>query len=194
MLIIIHQLLVGGRLDKVIMVIEMEKMVLLATSGVYCLVNEAKGIIEVVGSVNMLDSLNRILKSLETGEFGSLSLDEMSGVKLTVLETCPVAEIKIKEHTWRELYKLKGYSFYKDYKVTRYKVRQKLVTLGAGGAYFVVVLENTTKKDRILVGVFDKKEECDTFLSQYYMDGVVLNIVVHENNLYKSWIEKGYQV
>lgn len=138
-------------------------------------------------SKNLLTSLGRILGDVES--YGSLK-DDLSTATIEVLctDALILKDVKLTRFNvslYAEQYINSGYTFYKPTNLVKYKLDVKIYANNYA-AYYVVDLVNS-RNEKILVGVFDKKSQCDSFLALYYPDNIVRHFYTANNPLTKKW-------
>lgn len=160
--------------------LDLETLVQLTTSSVYALCNTSDKRIQIYGSSTTLVHLGRILEEVKTSGEYKLLKDDLSKVKLVILETNISSEsIRLKIGNWIREYKKRGYSLYKDIAPLKYKLDFNL-EYKAGRLRYCLYLVNQGS-DRKLVGIFDKKKDMKEFMSVHYRGNIVSEIVVHES-------------
>lgn len=156
---------------------------LLAMSGtvcVYAFVNKSKKRIQVYTTKSLLTHLGRTVSEIAmSGEYVELRQD-MSDVEVIILETgIQENEMKLKLANWIDKYERNRYKLYKDIAPLRY-VLETTVEYKAGRLCYCLYLRNR-RRDRVLVGVFDKKKQLTSFVKSAYPSKRVSAIVYHES-------------
>lgn len=141
-------------------------------------------------SKNLLNSLGRIMGDIES--YGSLKFD-VAKAHVDILSTDPaildsVKLTRLKVSLYAQQYKDSGYQFYKPTNLVKYRVDVKIYASNCK-AWYVIDLINS-RNEKILVGVFDKKDACDAFLNKYYPDGIVSHFYAANNKDTIEWRNK----
>lgn len=161
------------------MKIKLSDLLHLRQGGVYCLVNEELKYIQIWYSRNMMDNLNNVLKYIDTGEYGKLK-DHVNNVHLSILElTDNEKNGRVILSGFINKYRNNGYTLYKDTNLINYKLGNTTGQVD-GNLRYLVYLEKRNKK-KLVVGVFDNKEEMDIWMNLTYPNDIVTNLVLCEN-------------
>ena len=169
-----HQLMTKFKLD-------LETLLSMSnTACVYAFLNKSKKRIQVYATKSLLTHLGRTVSEIAmSGEYVELFRD-MADIELVILETgIQENEMKLKLSNWIDEYERKRYKLYKDIAPLRY-VLETSVEYKAGRLCYCLYLRNR-RRDRILVGVFDKKKQLTSFVKSAYPSKRVSAIVYHES-------------
>lgn len=164
--------------------LDMNDLMTLRQSGVYCLVNEGLKCVQVFASRNMLDSLNNVMKKVDSNEYGNLR-NELNNIDILVLEVTDYYQFtKVLMSKWIDRYRNDGYKLYKESNLVSYRVMDS-PGLIEDNMYYLVYLENT-RKDKLILGVFDNKDEGLQWKKIVYPGDIIDTLVFCENK-YKQF-------
>ena len=159
----------------------------LCIPGIYVLINERDKKVYISYSANIIGSISRIFasKDIETkslrNDYKLLRLKLLSDEKDRGIQ-------KLFAINYIKEYKDRGYSLYKEYNYVRYKVIteiERVVPSSIKSSRIFVYLAITNGK-RYVVGVFQNIDEANEFVSLYYKDKEVRNIVIAKNDITKE--------
>ncbi len=161
-------------LDKPVMTLE--TITKLSVSSVYALRNRFKDRIQILGSMNTLVHLGRMIQEIQTsGEYIELKNDLLD-IDIVLLETgLEIQDLKVRTSHWIQEYKKSGYTMYKDLNPVRYTL-ETLLEYKEGRMCYCLYLKNRGS-DRKLIGIFDRKSKLTSFVTEHYRDGRVSAIV-----------------
>lgn len=170
----LHQLMSKLKLD-------LETLVdMSGTSCVYGLVNRSKKRIQIYATKSLLTHLARIMSEITTsGEYYEM-IQDMSDIELVILETdIEDNSLRLKHANWIDEYERKRYTFYKDIAPLKYTL-ETTVEYKSGRLSYCLYLVNK-KRSKILVGVFQKKQQLTSFVKSAYPSKRVSAVIYHES-------------
>lgn len=150
--------------------------------GVYCLINKEKKYIQIFASRNMLDSLNNLMKIIETGQYGLLR-NHLNEVEVEILEILSYTDkdINVKLSIWFNYYRSKGYTLYKDNNIVDYKIKDSTVII-KNSLYYSIYLENK-RKGKVILGIFSTRDKAMEWKNTNYPSDIITNLVYADNDL-----------
>ena len=158
----------------------------LSCPGVWAFVNESDKKIFISYSENILSAVSRNISELLSASHSCRSLvSDFSKLDLLVLEKVSKAETKVKAGRYKENYKADGWQLYNTSIPVQYSVKTTI----SNDCKIQVYLINR-RKDKIVVGVFDSKQESDQFIQTHYPNNIVTSIVYSQNSLSKEFFRK----
>lgn len=159
---------------------DMVDLMMLRQGGVYCLVNEGEKMVQVFASRNMMDSLNHVMKKMVSREYGELG-NHVNDVHLSILQLDSNEEnLKVLHGVWVDKYRNNGYKLYKEGNYVSYKVKHGPGIIGNKMRYLVYL--EKSRKTRIVLGVFDTKEEAMLWSNKAYPNDIITTLVFCENS------------
>lgn len=149
----------------------------LSNSGLFALINDFDRKVYVGYSRNILDALKRIVSDLNDNLKTHKNIKEdFTKLRLVVLEKMTdVRLMKILYNNYIEHYRNIGYTSYRNVIPIKLRVRIE-ITLD----YKILVHLVCNNKTKIVVGVFDKMKEADSFVADFYTDRKIK--LVYANN------------
>ncbi len=148
-------------------------------SGVYALINHQEKRLYLGCSKDMLKALIRILDDLKTNKQYSELLKDYDKLEFCTIETSPstssMAYLRLRLGYFRILWENNGYSFYNSDKGLRLRVNSYL---GSDSKVYVEVVSQSNK--RIIVGVFNRVRDADSFIKRHY--GSPISEIVYADN------------
>jgi hypothetical protein len=142
---------------------------------------------------NLLNALARIGNDLETPKYLPLKND-MEEVDIQILEEniddVHTRKILVSKH--RMNYIGKGYKEYFPSNFVKYTLHTEIVEIN-NKALFMAYLRDT-RKNKVLVGLFDNKDEMSIFLDTYYKDNMVRGIYYANNEDTRMRLMKGMEL
>ena len=158
---------------------EMNDLLELRRSGIYCLENEEMKHVQIFASRNILEHVSNLMKKIDTGEYGELKND-VNRINFKILEiTDDVNSLKVLLSGWINKYRNDNYKLYRDTNLVCYKVKDDYAEI-EGKLYYIVYLENK-RKDKMVVGVFNSRNECMSWKSLAYPNNCIDTLVLCEN-------------
>jgi len=142
----------------------------LPISGLYALQNDIDSKVYVLYSSNIYVALGKLLTGIKDRSNVALR-DDVSKLRLVVLETCP-SDFKLlrsRYNHWVDVYSKKGYSSYRNYAGSKYKVSIRLVQTPTGDYEHRVYLVSKRSR-KILLAVFLTATEADSWVAATYKD------------------------
>lgn len=156
----------------------------LPKSGVFALINKQDNKVYLAFSSYILGAVSKILYGIYNKDKKYRKLrDDLDKLEFVVLFETVNPDIMIQQYNYYcDYYKIINYSFYRDYKARRYKVRTEL----NDSKVFVYLVTNSNKKK--LVGVFTKIHEANEFIKVNYSVDYIKPVIA-DNELTKRYIE-----
>ena len=158
----------------------------LSCSGVWGLINESDNRIFISYSENILSAVSRNISHLKHASHSCRNLvSDFSKLELIVLERVSTPELKVKAGKYKEDYKAKGWQLYNTSIPVHYSVKTTI----SKDCKIQVFLVNK-RNDKLVVGVFDSKQESDNFIQTHYPNNIVTSITYSQNSLSKEFFRK----
>lgn len=158
----------------------------------YALVNKKDKHVQIFSTANFISHISKVTQELNTLKYKSLAAD-LDKIEVVILETSfgtgPTSRPnKLRKH--ESTYKKDGWTFYKDLNLARWKLKEGYKQWNQT-LYYVLELE-TKAGQRCVVGVFSKAKDASSWKAANYPlgDNIVVEVVVADNELTRSWLEK----
>lgn len=157
---------------------------------IFGLINNETKTLLIFRTTNIVTSLSRILK-----DYKYSNLNIVTDFKLIIIEN-----IKDKNNLWVRYnfyishYSNAGYAIHNRCKYNiRYKLRKQILAdfrmkSNVRALFYVKVVSRRYKE--VIVGIFDKVEDMDSFTDTFYPDGLINNITYSSNHLTKEYYAK----
>lgn len=153
---------------------------------VYGLFNAEDKRCQIYQTSNFVSHVCKLVQEMGCLDHWQLRMD-LSKVKLVILET----EFRDKTHRsnkYRSLvhrYKEEGWTFYKDYNLAQYKMKEGYKRKGSDLYYVIELIGN---KRRLVIGVFRKAKEAREWRAHHYPNrDIITEVVVADNESTKNW-------
>jgi len=160
---------------------------------IYGLINKADKKIYIGYSYDILSALSRNIKDFKYSNHPAKA--DFDKLEFIILETVKDrSSIRFRYAYWYESYKSMGYSFYRDYKGSKFRVK---IDVGmdfrseGGTTYLVYVKLVNSRYKEFIVGVFSGIQGAKEFVRNKYQDkNIVTSIEYASNDLTRLYVKR----
>lgn len=157
--------------------VTLETLLAVPKSCIYAFINVKDKRIQLFSTTNFSQHVSRMVDEISTSVEYKSMYEDRSKVSLRVLETRVQEDMlrhKLGEHT--KLYQDKGYTMYKDMSISLYKLHKSIVYEDRKAVYKLELVSPNRSK-RILLGMFNKHKDLETFMEAHYPNGIVREVI-----------------
>lgn len=155
----------------------LETLLTVPKACIYAFVNTKDKRIQLFSTANFSQHVSRMVDEIRTSvEYKSLYEDKQK-VLLKVLETGLKEDMlrhRLGEYT--KQYQVKGYTLYKDMSISLYKLH-KTIVYDNRKALYKLELVSPNRSKRILLGLFNKHKDLETFMDTNYPNGIIREVI-----------------
>ena len=167
--------------------LEYRTLVNLSTPGIWAFINERDRVVYLSQSNNILSSVSRNIDSLlDKSHFCRRMVKDRNNLTLVILEYIEIeTDRKLRLNYWIDHYRNKGYNLYRKHNGESVYQPKILITKD----YQIHVVLVNKRNDKLVVGVFNKMDEANQFMTSHYSN-TFYTITYSDNILTKEYYKR----